>query len=98
MDEVLCKNYPAPRMIMMSSPYKNQFFVTAENEILGEYPCFQDALAFCFAAYYVFHVEYPSQVKTLILYFLQDFVVRHPDSLNRNGTYLATTSDIKRHM
>ena len=94
MDEVLCKNYPAPRMIMMSSPSKNQFFVTAEKEVLGEYPCFQ---FFCFAAYYVFHVEYPSQVKN-ILYFLQDFVVRHPDSLNRNGTYLATTSDIKRHM
>ena len=73
MDEVLSKNYPAPRMIMVSSPSKNQFFVTAENNILGKYPCFQDALFFCFAAYNVFHVEYPSQVKN-ILYFFQDFV------------------------
>ena len=97
MDEILREKYSAPRAVMISSPSKNQFFVIAENEILGEYPCFQDALFFCFAAYYVFHVEYPSQAKN-ILYFFQDFVVRHPDSHNRSGTYLATTSDIKRNI
>ena len=97
MDEILREKYSAPRAVMISSPSKYQFFVIAENEILGEYPCFQDALFFGFAAYYVFHVEYPSQAKN-ILYFFQDFVVRYPDSHNRSGTYLATTSDIKRNM
>ena len=29
-----------------------------------------------------------------ILYFFQDFIVRHPDSHDRNGTYLAITSDV----
>lgn len=97
MDEILCEKYSAPRVVLISSPSKIQFFVVAEKQVLGEYPCLQDALFFCFAAYYVFHVEYPSQVKN-IFYFFQDFVVRHPDSHDRSGTYLATTSDIKRHM
>ena len=69
MDEILREKYSAPRAVMISSPSKNQFFVIAENEILGEYPCFQDALFFCFAAYYVFHVEYPSQAKNILYFF-----------------------------
>ena len=96
MDEILCEKYSAPRVVLISSPSKMQFFVVAEKQVLGEYPCLQDALFFCFAAYYVFHVEYPSQVKNI--FFFQDFVVRHPDSHIRSGTYLATTSDIKRRM
>ena len=41
--------------------------------------------------------KYPSQVKG-IFYFLQDFIVCHPDSHDRSGTYLATTSDIKHNL
>ena len=48
-----------------------------------------------FASYYVFNLEYPKPIKN-ILYFFQDFIVKHPDSYDRNGTYLAITSDIKR--
>ena len=97
MDEILRQKYSAPRVVLITSPSKVQFFVIAENEIIGEYPCFQDALFFCFAAYYVFHLQYPAQVKNMF-YFFQDFIVRHPDSHDRNGTYLATTSDIKRNL
>ena len=69
MDELLRKNYSAPGVIFISSQSKSQFFVAAEKEILGEYPCFQNAPFFCFAA---FHVEYPPQLKN-ILYYIQDF-------------------------
>ena len=36
--------YPAPRMILISSMAKVQYFVTAENDVLGEYPSLQDML------------------------------------------------------
>ena len=96
LDGILRKN-AAPRVVLISSPSKLQYFVVAEKQVLGEYPCLQDALFFCFAAYYVYHLEYPAQVKNMF-YFFQDFVVRHPDSHDRSGTYLATTSDIKRNI
>ena len=76
MDEILCEKYSAPRVVLISSPSKIQFFVVVEKQVLGEYPCLQDAL-FCFAAYYVFHVEYPSQVKN-IFYFFPRFCCETP--------------------
>lgn len=97
MATILGENYPAPRMVLVSSMTKIQYFVTAEREVLGEYPSFQDTLFFVFASYYVYHLQYPTQVKN-IFYFIQDFIVRHPDSYDRKGTYLATTSDIKRNL
>lgn len=48
-----------------------------------------------FAAYYVFNLEYPKQVKS-VFYFLQDYVVGHPDSYKRPVTYIAVASDIRR--
>jgi hypothetical protein len=97
METILRETYPAPRMVLISSMTQVQYFVTAENDVLGEYPSLQDMLFFVFASYYVYHLKYPSQVKN-IFYFLQDFIVRHPDSHDRSGTYLATTSDIKRNL
>lgn len=97
METILSSDYPSPRMVVVTSMARTQFFVTAEGDVLGEYPTFQDMLFFMFAAYYVYHLKYPSQVKN-ILYFMQDFVVRHPDSFDRSGTYLATTSDIKHNI
>lgn len=35
MDEIFRKKYSAPQVVMISSPSKIQFFVIAENEILG---------------------------------------------------------------
>lgn len=97
METILRETYPSPRMVLVSSSAKVQYFVTAEGEVLGEHPSFQDTLFFVFASYYVYHLKYPSQVKN-IFYFMQDFIVHHPDSYDRSGTYLATTSDIKRNL
>ncbi len=49
---------------------------------------------FLFASYYVYHLQYPSQVKNIV-YFMQDFMVRHPNSYDHSGTYLATSSDVE---
>ena len=95
--DILREPYSSPRMVQLSSHTKVQFFVVTESAVLSEYPSFQDALFFVFATYYIFHLQYPSQVKN-VLYFFQDFIVQHPDSYDRSGTYLATTSDIKRNL
>ena len=46
MDEILREVYAAPRVVLITSPSKLQFFVVAEKQVLGEYPCLQDALFF----------------------------------------------------
>lgn len=88
MEIILREPYPAPRMVLLSSMAKVQYFITAEGEVLGEYPSFQDTLFFCVSL----------KVSKNIFYLIQDFIVRHPDSYDRSGTYLATTSDIKRNL
>ena len=50
MATILGENYPVPRMVLVSSMTKIQYFVTAEREVLGEYPSFQDTLFFVFAS------------------------------------------------
>ena len=95
MDDALKADRPSPRVVVFSSATKKQFFVLIEKEVLCEVPCLSTALFVAFAAYYVFNLEYPKPVKN-ILYFFQDFIVKHPDSRDRNGTYLAITSDINR--
>ena len=65
METILRESYPAPRMVLVSSTAKVQYFITAEGEVLGEYPSFQDTLFFVFASYYVYHLKYPSQVKNI---------------------------------
>ena len=47
METILRETYPAPRMVLVSSTAKVQSFITAEGEVLGEYPAFQDTLFFC---------------------------------------------------
>lgn len=48
-------------------------------------------------SYYVFNLAYPKECEKL-LYFLQDFVVQHSDSVGRTSSYLAVASDIKRNI
>ena len=60
-------------------------------------PILPHAIFFMFAAYYIFHLEYPTQRKT-ILWFFQDYIFSYPDSIGRTATYLAVTSDIKRNL
>ena len=63
METILREAYPAPRMVLVSSTAEVQYFITAEGEVLGEYPSFQDTLFFMFASYYVYHLKYPSHIS-----------------------------------
>ena len=60
---------------------KAVFFNFVEKAVLCEceVPCLSTALFVAFASYYAFSLEYPKPVKN-ILYFFQDFIVKHPDS------------------
>jgi hypothetical protein len=72
----------------------NQYVIITEKKLLLEPSCIKDALFFLFASYYVYNLEYPQPVKN-VLHFFQDFILKHPDSNDRNSTYLSVTSDIK---
>ena len=50
-----------------------------------------------FFAYYCFNLEYPPMSKD-VLYFIQDYILDHPDSRKKSGGYLAIVSDIKRNL
>lgn len=74
-----------------------QFFIFVEDEVLFKVFTLPDAIFFMFASYYVFHLEYPPQIKN-VLRFLQDYIFSYPDSTGRNATYLVVTSDLKRNI
>ena len=65
--------------------------------MLCEVPTLQDALFFVFAAYYVFNLSCPKETEKIVFFF-QDYIIQHPDSVGRSSTYLATVSDIKRNI
>jgi len=73
------------------------FFIFVEGDVLCKVPTLPHAIFLMFTVYYVFHLEYPPQSKT-ILWFLQDYIFSYPDSTGRTATYLAVTSDIKRNL
>jgi len=75
-------------------------FIDESNEhysILCKSTRFSDALFLMFASYYIFNLKYPAKAKS-VLYFLQDYIFGYADSCGRNATYIATVSDIKRHL
>ena len=85
----------SPRIAAFLGDETRQYFIIVEQTVLCQVPSFQFALFLFFSAYYVFHLEYPKSIKN-IMFFLQDYVLAFPDSLNRPGTYLATASDINK--
>ncbi len=65
-----------------------QYFVLIEQKVLCQVPSFQHALFITFSCFYIFHLEYPKQIKN-VLFFFQGYIVAYLDSLKRPGTYLA---------
>ena len=43
-----------------------QYFVLVEQKVLCQIPSFQQALFIAFSSFYVFHLEYPEEVKSFI--------------------------------
>jgi hypothetical protein len=74
-----------------------QYFVICEKMVICELSKFEEALFFMFASYYVFHLQYPALFKQ-VLFFLQDYVFCHPDSVGRPSSYMAISTDIKRNL
>ena len=73
-----------------------QCFILIEQKVVCQVPSFQYAVFVMFSAYYTFCLEYPEPVKNALLFF-QDYVLSFPDGLCRPATYLATSSDIRKH-
>ena len=97
MADALGGERPSPRIAAFLTDQKRQYFVVSEKKVLCEVPALQDALFYVFAAYYVFNLAYPKDCEKL-LFFLQDYVIQHPDSVSRTSSYLAVASDIKRNV
>lgn len=74
-----------------------QYVIVCEKQPLCTATTLQVALFLLFSSYYCFNLDYPVPAKH-VLSFMQDYVLGHPDSNKKTATYLATVSDIKRHM
>ena len=89
--------YTQPRIAAFISEGRRQYFVVAERRVVCEVPSLQDALFYTFASYYIFNLAYAKETEK-ILFFFQDYIILHPDSVGRTSTYLSTASDIKRNI
>ena len=86
-----------PRIAAFLGEEDPQYLVLCEEKVLYKCPSLQAALFYTFASYYVFNLEYPSKAKN-IFSFIQDYILGHPDSNKKSGSYLAVVSDIKRNL
>lgn len=95
-----CQQLPVrnqPRIAAIVGKGSTQYFVICESKVLCEVPTLQAVLFTAFSAYYCFNLEYPASAKNIFCFF-QDYILGHPDSNKKSGTYLATVSDIKRNL
>ncbi|XP_065893301.1 uncharacterized protein [Dysidea avara] len=88
---------PSPSIAAFIDETNEHYFIYIEGSILCKSTRFSDALFLMFASYYIFNLKYPAKAKS-VLYFLQDYIFGYADSCGMNATYLATVSDIKRHL
>ena len=88
---------PSPSIAAFIDESNEHYFIYIEGTILCKSTRFSDALFLMFASYYIFNLKYPAKAKS-VLHFLQDYIFGYADSFGRNATYLATVSDIKRHL
>jgi len=88
---------PSPSIAAFIDESNEHYFIYIEGSILCKSTRFSDALFLMFASYYIFNLKYPAKAKS-VLYFLQDYIFGYADSCGRNATYLATVSDIKKHL
>ena len=98
--EALARLPPArnsPRIIAVIAEESRQYFIVIEQAVLCQVPTFFQALYILFCSYYAFHLHYPPQVQS-VFFFLQDYILMYPDSVNRSGSYLAIATDINRHV
>ena len=86
-----------PRVAAVIGVESTEYFVLCENQVLCKVPTLRVAIFTSFSAYYCFNLEYPPNSKN-IFYFMQDFVLGHPDSGKKSGLYLAVISDINRNI
>ena len=94
-----CQQLPIrnqPQIAAIVGEGSTQYFVICESKVLCEVPTLQAALFTAFSAY-CFNLEYPASAKNIFCFF-QDYILGHPDSNKKSGTYLATVSDIKRNL
>ena len=94
-DDVVTDEYTAPRIAAFVGEERTQYYIIVEGNVYCEVPSFQFALFVMFSSFYVFHLEYPKVVQS-VLYFLQDYILAYPDCCGRPFVYLGTASDIKK--
>ena len=70
-----------PRIAVIVGEGTTQYFVLCENSVFCSAQNLSTALFVSFSAYYCFNLAYPPVAKN-IFYFIQDFVLGHPDATN----------------
>lgn len=88
---------PQPRIAAFVGENRCDYFVVCEQQVMCKVANLKTALFITFASYYCFNLEYPTPAKN-VLYFFQDYILGHPDSSERSGSYLGVVSGIKRNI
>lgn len=83
-----------PRIAAIIGEGSTQYFIFCENRVFCSVQTLSTALFVSFSTYYCFNLAYPPAAKN-IFYFIQDFILGHPDATKKTATYLSVVSDIK---
>ena len=71
------------------------YFVFIEGQIVSHVKNFCKALMLCFVTFFIYHLEYPKEVKDVATFF-QEFLFSLPCSeKKKTATYLSVTTGIK---
>ena len=70
----------SPRIAAFVGDQAIQYFVLVEQRVLCQVSSFQQAMFVAFSSFYIFHLEYPKELKN-VTSFLQDYIIAYPDSL-----------------
>ena len=84
------------RIAVMISDVNHEIFVVCEQKPLCKVPSLEEGIFIAFAAYYIFNLEYPKEIRGLMT-FLQDYILQVTDNLKRNASYLSISTDINNY-
>ena len=66
-----------------------EYFIICEEKVLCKVNSLENALFVTFSAYFCFNLEYPVNYR---VYFIQDYVLNHPDSVKKSALYISSCS------
>lgn len=87
----------SPCFVFFGRDGSGQFIVYIEGSALVSCNSFSQALSLWFSSFYTWNLEYPKEVVE-VCHFFQELVFNLPLGKKKSGTYLSTTTDIRKYI